>query len=118
MIQWIYHQSRFFWFTTVFAIFISSGCTQDADTTNPGDWAYYGRDYTNQRFSPLTEINAGNVKNLKLAWNYHTGKTGTFQASPIVIDGIMYVTTPFNDVIALSADTGNELWHYQHQLRS
>jgi glucose dehydrogenase len=116
MSKWKYHQVIFFWFTTAFVIFSSSGCTQDADKTNPGDWAYYGRDYTNQRFSPLTAINAGNVKNLKLAWNYHTGKTGTFQASPIVIGGVMYITTPFNDVIALDAGSGKELWHYRHQL--
>src|SRR3972149_1645760 len=117
MSNWKHHQVIFFWFTTVFVIFISSGCTQSTDKTNPDDWAFYGRDYTNQRYSPLTEINADNVKNLKIAWSYHTGRTGSFQASPIVIDGIMYITTPFNDAIALNAETGKELWHYRHQLR-
>ena len=116
MRKWEYHIVHFFGFTTVIAIIIFTGCTQDPGQINSGDWARYGRDYTNQRFSPLTAINADNVNNLKLAWNYHTGKTGTFQVSPIVIDGIMYITTPFNDVIALDAVSGSELWHYRHQL--
>ena len=115
-----YHQSLFFRFAAACAVFLCSTAAraQDAAKTTDGDWAYYGRDYTNQRYSPLTEINADNVNNLKLTWSYHTGKTGSFQASPIVLDGIMYITTPFNDVIALSADTGKEIWHYKHQLRS
>ncbi|MGH8120942.1 MAG: pyrroloquinoline quinone-dependent dehydrogenase, partial [Gammaproteobacteria bacterium] len=120
MIHWKLHRQVFYWITKVLPVFICaiSGCSQDAGTTGNGDWAYYGRDYTNQRFSPLAEINAANVKNLKLAWSYHTGKTGSFQVSPIVINDIMYLTTPFNDVIALDAGTGREIWRYRHQLRT
>ena len=116
MCTWEFHKVLFLCFSTVVAFIIFSGCTQGSCQTNSGDWAYYGRDYTNQRFSPLTTINADNVKYLQLSWNYHTGKTGTFQASPIVIDGMMYITTPYNDVIALDAASGKELWHYRHQL--
>jgi len=81
------------------------------------DWPLYGRDYSNQRYSPLKQINTQTVTSLKLAWRYRTGKKATFQSSPIVVNGIMYVTTPFNDVIALNAATGEEIWRYRHQLK-
>jgi glucose dehydrogenase len=80
------------------------------------DWPLYGRDYSNQRYSSLKQINAENVEQLQLAWRYQTGKKATFQTSPIVVDGSMFITTPFNDVIALNAETGNEIWRYQHHL--
>lgn len=92
--------------------------SEASNTNTDHEWAYYGKDHTNQRFSSLTEINTNNVKNLKLAWRYKTGKTATFQTSPIIIDGVMYITTPFNDVIALNAETGTEIWRYHHELRS
>ncbi|OGT35809.1 MAG: pyrrolo-quinoline quinone [Gammaproteobacteria bacterium RBG_16_51_14] len=88
-------------------------CGCGADT----DWPLYGRDYSNQRYSPLDQINQGNVEQLGLAWSYHTGKHGTFQTSPIVLNGVMYITTPFNDVIALEAKSGQEIWRYRHRLR-
>ncbi len=87
-------------------------------TENHVDWPLYGRTYDNQRFSPLTQINTKNVAQLKLAWRYNTGKVGSFQTSPLVIDGIMYLTTPFNDVIALDASSGDEIWRYRHQLKN
>jgi len=105
--------------TCLLTCFSSLSYASDVTNTNGNhDWAYYGRDYTNQRFSPLAEINTANVKSLKLAWRYKTGKSATFQTSPIIVDGFMYITTPFNDVIALHADTGQEIWRYHHQLRS
>ena len=84
--------------------------------TEAGDWPLYGRTFDNQRFSPLSRINTGNVQRLRLAWRFNTGKFGSFQTSPIVRDGIMYVTTPYNDVIALRANTGRVLWRYRHDL--
>ena len=81
-----------------------------------GDWPLYGRTYDNQRFSPLSQVNSGNVDRLRLAWRFKTGKSGSFQASPIIRDGVMYVTTPYNDIIALRADTGKMLWRYRHKL--
>lgn len=92
--------------------------SEEPNTNADHEWAYYGKDHTNQRFSSLTEINSGNIKNLKLAWRYKTGKTATFQTSPIIVDGVMYITTPFNDVIALDAESGLEIWRYHHELRS
>ncbi|NIO87770.1 MAG: PQQ-binding-like beta-propeller repeat protein, partial [Candidatus Aminicenantes bacterium] len=52
-----------------------------------------------------------------LTWKFNTGKKATFQTNPIVVDEIMYITTPFNDVIALNAETGTQIWRYQHKLR-
>ena len=80
------------------------------------DWPLYGRTYDNQRFSPLSQVNTGNVSRLQPAWRFNTGKIGSFQASPIIRDGVMYVTTPYNDVIALQANTGKALWRYRHEL--
>lgn len=78
------------------------------------DWPSFGRDYTNQRMSPLTQINAQNVKDLTLAWRFKTGVSASFQATPIVSNGVMYVALPYNHVAALDARTGKELWRYQH----
>ena len=85
------------------------------DTRN---WLSYGRDYSNQRFSPLIQINSGNVAQLAPAWSFKTGLPSTFQASPIVVDGVMYVALPFNHVVALDARTGTQLWRYQHKRRT
>ncbi|MDP2230698.1 PQQ-binding-like beta-propeller repeat protein [Methylotenera sp.] len=81
------------------------------------DWPSFGRDYTNQRLSPLTQINQQNVKNLKLAWQFKSGVVASFQATPIVTNGVMYVALPFNHVVALDAKTGKELWRYKHERR-
>lgn len=82
------------------------------------EWASYGRDYTNQRFSPAMQINRDNVKELALAWQYNSGIKVTFQATPIVSAGIMYLSLPFNHVVALDAKTGKQKWRYEHQRRA
>ncbi|MSP86870.1 MAG: pyrrolo-quinoline quinone [Methylotenera sp.] len=82
------------------------------------DWPSFGRDFTNQRLSPLTQINPQNVQHLQLAWQFKTGVAASFQATPIVIQGVMYVALPFNHVVALDAKTGQELWRYQHTRRA
>ncbi len=82
------------------------------------DWPSFGRDYTNQRMSPLTQINPQNVKNLGLAWKFKSGVSASFQATPIVTGGVMYVALPYNHVVALDAKTGKELWRYQHERRA
>src|SRR2546428_10614754 len=81
------------------------------DATN---WLLYGRDYSNQRYSPLDQIKVGNVKTLIPKWAYRTGKVGSFQTSPLVVDGVMYATTPFNHVVALDARNGTQIWRYYH----
>ena len=93
------------------------------------DWPMYGHDYASTRFSPLKQINTGNVKTLVQAWTYHMQKEGTqsrlagapsrgggrrsSQATPIVVKGTMYVPTPFGSIVALQPETGKELWSYK-----
>src|ERR671936_555038 len=79
-------------------------------------WASYGRDYSNQRYSHLTQVQASNIGNLKLAWRYKTGIPHAFETSPIVTEGVMYISTPLNHVVALDAKTGTKRWEYAHQL--
>lgn len=79
------------------------------------EWATYGGNLYNQRYSSLDQINTGNVKDLKGAWTFHTG-TGflpaSLETSPIVRDGIMYITGPHSQVWALDARTGKEMWAF------
>lgn len=82
------------------------------------NWLMYGRDYSNQRFSPLSRIDVSSVKRLVPKWIYQSGVSATFQASPIVVDGVMYVSLPFNHVVALDAASGRELWRYEHKRRT
>jgi alcohol dehydrogenase (cytochrome c) len=86
-----------------------------ADTRN---WLTFGRDYSNQRYSTLAQITGANVATLAPRWIYQTGVVGAFQATPLVVDGVMYVTTPYNHVVALDASTGAERWRYEHKLRT
>ena len=81
-----------------------------------GDWTVYGGDLANTRYAASDQINASNVQDLRLKWIFQTGIIGSFQATPIVEDGVMYVTTPYNHVFAVDASTGRELWHYEHKL--
>ena len=81
------------------------------------DWAKFGNNYENHRFSQLKQITTENVGQLELAWSYKTGIKKTFQTSPIVIDGVMFITTPLNDVVSMDAETGQEIWRYKHDLK-
>ena len=79
------------------------------------EWTIYGGNLYNQRFSGLDQINTTNVAQLKGAWTYQTGaqSAGTsFESSPIVVGGVMYLTGPQSQVYALDARTGQELWKY------
>jgi quinoprotein glucose dehydrogenase len=95
-----------------------------AQSSNPAgatknDWAYYGHDAGGTRYSPLAQINRENVTKLKVAWVFHTGdisdgngrpKRSGLETTPILVDGILYLTTPFNRVFALNPETGQQLW--------
>ena len=111
---------RFMKLKTVILLVVSLVCLQACHDTPVADnnWSLYGNEYNNQRFSHLAQINRQNVKQLKLAWKYQTGRKASFQTTPLIIDGVMYITTPFNDVIALQADRGEEIWRYRHELRT
>lgn len=78
------------------------------------DWPSYGLNLKAQRYSALSQINQKNVHQLALAWKVETGVKATFQATPIVVNGVMYVSLPYNHVLALDAATGQQLWKYTH----
>jgi quinoprotein glucose dehydrogenase len=88
-----------------------------AQSTSAGDWPAYGRDRGGERFSPLDRINRGNVSRLSVAWEYSTGEAAvkmsqsvSFEATPLVAHGTMYLSTPLGKVIALEPETGKERW--------
>jgi PQQ-dependent dehydrogenase (methanol/ethanol family) len=93
--------------------------TQDmlnkADKDANNFWLTNG-DYAQTRYHPAKQINKGNVKNLKVAWIFQTEVKESIETSPVVIDGVMYVTTSFSHVYALDAKTGEEIWHYKHKM--
>jgi alcohol dehydrogenase (cytochrome c) len=72
--------------------------------------------YAQTRFYPAKQINRDNVKNLHVAWIFQTEVKESLETSPIVVNGVMYVTTSFSHVYALDAKTGQELWHYKHKM--
>jgi quinohemoprotein ethanol dehydrogenase len=76
----------------------------------PGEWPLHGRSERAQRFSPLAQIQRGNLSELRLAWSYATGSTRGLEATPIVADGVLYATSSWSVVFALDAATGRELW--------
>ena len=82
------------------------------------NWLIPGRDYSNQRFVALDQINTQNVKSLALRWEFQTGITDSFQTTPLVADGVMYITTPKNHVVALDAKTGKQLWRYEYTYKT
>ena len=79
--------------------------------SEPANWLTYGGNYYGQRFSGLKQLTPQNVAGLKMAWAYQPNRpAGNVETSPIVVDGIMYVTEPPSTVTALDAHTGNRLW--------
>ena len=80
------------------------------------NWLLFGRTYENQRFSPLTQINARTVKKLVPVSIVQTGISNGFEASPIVVNGVMYISTPYDHVQAYDATTGAVLWSYNPKL--
>ena len=88
--------------------FAQNGATRD-------NWPHYGGQQSFWRYSSLEQINSGNVKRLKPVWVFQTGDVdGGLQATPIVLDGVMYISTSWNHVFAIDAATGKEIWHYSY----
>ena len=80
--------------------------------SEPQNWLTYGGNYGSQRFSGLKEITPENAKSLRVAWVYQMRGGGAMESSPLIVDGIMYVTEPPSNVTALDARTGKPLWHF------
>jgi alcohol dehydrogenase (cytochrome c) len=92
----------------------AGGAAQDGGTG--ANWPQYGGSYRFWRYSTLDQISRANVKQLAPVWAFQTGVVdGGLQATPIVLDGVMYVTSSWNRVFALDAATGAELWHYYYE---
>src|ERR1051326_7429372 len=102
----------------------NSGTVQAAgyDTsaaTDDGEWTRAAKDYANTRFSTLDQINTGNVKDLKLAWTFSTGVTKGHEAAPLVVNGTMYVVTPYPNILYaldLSKPGAPAKWTYKPQV--
>ncbi len=86
------------------------GARIGAADTEPGNWLAHGRSYDEQRFSPLREIDRSNVAKLGLAWSFDTGVGRGHEATPIVVDGTIFVSLPWSVVKALDARSGAVLW--------
>jgi PQQ-dependent dehydrogenase (methanol/ethanol family) len=104
--------------STVFAPYAGAAPAQQAVPAGDpagNDWAVYGGNLFNQRYSSLNQINSSNVAQLKGAWTYRTGASSdatSFESSPLVVGGTMYLTGPQSQVYALDARNGSELWKY------
>ena len=93
--------------------------TQDrlnAADKDQNDFLLTNGNYSQTRFYPAHQIGRNNVKNLHVAWIFQTDVKESLETSPIIVDGVMYVTTSFSHVYALDAKTGQELWHYKHKM--
>ena len=85
----------------------------DKDAQN---WLHYGRDYQTTRYSPLTQINRDNVKKLRPMWNLSFGILEGQDSQAVAVNGMVYVTTSFNKVIAVDAVSGKVQWKYEREL--
>ncbi|MEK7266326.1 MAG: PQQ-dependent dehydrogenase, methanol/ethanol family, partial [Pseudomonadota bacterium] len=83
---------------------------------NPGEWLSHGRTYSEQRFSPLDQVSSANVGELGLAWAFDLGVSRGIEVTPIVHNGVMYVTGSWNIVTALDAKTGATLWSFDPEV--
>lgn len=80
----------------------------------PQNWLTYSGGYMSQRYSPLDSITPRNVKDLELKWVFQANSLEAFETSPLVVDGVMYLTEPPNTAVALDARTGRLFWRYQY----
>ena len=79
---------------------------------DPANWLTYGGTWAEQRYSPLAEIDAGNVGRLGLVWSFETDQVRGHEATPIVVDGVLFFTGPWSVVYAVDARTGQKLWSH------
>ncbi|MEN2283330.1 PQQ-binding-like beta-propeller repeat protein [Algoriphagus sp. SE2] len=100
----------------LFLIFLGLlSCTQSSEKIDYTDWSHYGGPADGSRYSSLNQINKENVSKLEIAWTYHTGdatERSQIQCQPIVVNGLLYGTTPKLNVFAVDAATGEEVWRF------
>jgi quinoprotein glucose dehydrogenase len=106
-------------------LFLLPASSSFAQAKSDAGWPHYGNDGGGTRYSPATQINRGNVGRLKVAWTFRTGalphdeeldKKAAFEATPILVDGKLFLSTPYDQVIALNAETGAKLWEFDPKL--
>ncbi len=111
------------WLAAVAAVFLAAGDQLPAQVTSeriqraaqePHNWLTYSGTYTSQRYSLLQQITPDNVTNLEQKWVFQGNVMGPWESTPLVVDGVMYITQRPNDVIALDAKTGRAFWMYRH----
>jgi membrane-bound PQQ-dependent dehydrogenase (glucose/quinate/shikimate family) len=111
--------------TRILAVFAAVGLRSWAQS----DWPVYGHDPGGMRFSPLTQINAENVARLRRVWTYHTGERPSvagprgqrqtaFETTPLIVNNVLYISTPANRVIALDPESGRALWKFDPQSKT
>ncbi|MCG8596918.1 MAG: PQQ-binding-like beta-propeller repeat protein, partial [Kiloniellales bacterium] len=107
------------------AVLLTAGPTPAADVdeariraadSEPGNWLSHGRTYSEQRFSPLDQIDDRNVGRLGLAWSIDLGTSRGLEATPIVVDGILYASGPWSVVWAVDGRSGEVLWTYDPEV--
>ena len=105
-------------------LFLIFSCSESVDSKNPlvdfnsspNEWLLHGRTYAEERHSPLDQINTSNVDQIGLSWSFETGTNRGHETTPIVKDGVMFITAPWSVVHALDAKTGDLLWTYDPQV--
>ena len=109
----------FIWFLAGVNLFAQISYERLLQTSQePQNWLTYSGSYASQRYSLLDQITPENVKQLGLSWIFQAQSLEKFEATPLVVDGIMYVTQPPNDIVALDAKTGRLFWVYQYRSSS
>jgi alcohol dehydrogenase (cytochrome c) len=111
------------WTQALLALLIAAVPRLDAEVTydrlvgaaqEPRNWLMYSGRYSSWRYSELRQLTPANVRDLEQKWIFQASVVGTWQATPLVVDGIMYVTQRPNDVVALDAKTGRAFWIFRH----
>src|SRR5258708_26929316 len=81
----------------------------------PQNWLTYSGTFRSQRHTLLTQITPANARDLEVKWVFQAGSVEKFEATPLVVDGVMYTVSPPNNVVALDAATGSVFWVYRHR---
>mgnify|MGYP001434496959 FL=1 len=112
------------YFLVLPSLFLIFSCSEAVDSRNPlvdfnsspNEWLLHGRTYAEERHSPLDQINTSNVDQIGLSWSFETGTNRGHETTPIVKDGVMFITAPWSVVHALDAKTGDLLWTHDPQV--